>query len=145
MSENRVIGNGSQIPWHLPEDFKWFKQMTTGHIVVMGRTTFESIGRPLPNRETIVVSRSGFSYPGVRTVTSLDDIDVNADERNVFICGGAQIYALALPHCSDLYLTHVKQVVDVMKMREVYRHLSNAADRVDEAANVIAHIVIKSM
>jgi len=112
MSENRVIGNGPRIPWHLPEDFAWFKQTTTGHIVVMGRTTFESIGRPLPNRETIVVSRSGFSHAGVRTVTSLEEIDLHADERDVFICGGAQIYAIGLPHCSDLYLTQVKRVVD---------------------------------
>lgn len=112
MAESRVIGNGPHIPWHLPEDFKFFKATTIGHIVVMGRTTFESIGRPLPKRETIVVSRTGFSYPGVRTVTSLDAIDVNADERDVFICGGAQIYALALPKCSDLYLTHVKRVAD---------------------------------
>ena len=112
MSENRVIGNGPTIPWHLPEDFKFFKAMTTGHVVVMGRSTFESIGRPLPNRETIIVSRRGFAYPGVRTVSSLDDIDVNADAREVFICGGAQIYALALPRCSDLYLTHVKRVVE---------------------------------
>ena len=112
MSENRVIGNGPTIPWHLPEDFKFFKALTTGHVVVMGRATFESIGRPLPNRETIIVSRSGFAYPGVRTVPSLDDIDVNADAREVFICGGAQIYALALPRCSDLYLTHVKRVVE---------------------------------
>jgi len=112
MSENRVIGNGPAIPWHLPEDFKFFKATTTGHVVVMGRTTFESIGKPLPNRETIVVSRSGFTHPGVRTVASLDDIDVNADERDVFICGGAQLYEAALPHCSDLYLTHVKRVVD---------------------------------
>jgi dihydrofolate reductase len=112
MSENRVIGNGPNIPWHLPEDFTWFKHTTSGHIVVMGRTTFESIGRPLPNRETIVISRSGFTHPGVRTVVRLDEIDLHADERDVFICGGAQIYALALPHCSDLYLTHVKRVVD---------------------------------
>lgn len=112
MSENRVIGNGPNIPWHLPEDFKFFKAMTTGHVVVMGRTTFQSIGRPLPNRTTIIVSRRGFQWPGVRTVASLDEIDVNADERDVFICGGAQIYALALPHCSDLYLTHVKRTVD---------------------------------
>ncbi len=112
MSENRVIGNGPKIPWHLPEDFAWFKQTTTGHVVVMGRTTFESIGRPLPNRETIVVSRSGFAHPGVRTVTRLDQIDLHADARDVFICGGAQIYALALPHCSHLYMTHVKRVVD---------------------------------
>ena len=112
MSENRVIGNGPKIPWHLPEDFKFFKRTTTGHVVVMGRATFESIGKPLPNRETIVVSRRGFAYPGVRTVASLDEIDVNADERDVFICGGAQIYALALPKCSDLFLTHVKRVVE---------------------------------
>ncbi len=67
MAENRVIGNGNKIPWHLPEDFKWFKQMTTGNVIVMGRKTFESIGRPLPNRETIVLSRSNFAHPGVRT------------------------------------------------------------------------------
>jgi dihydrofolate reductase len=112
MSENRVIGNGPKIPWHLPEDFAWFKRTTTGQIVVMGRTTFESIGRPLPNRETIVMSRSGFAHPGVRTIAHLDEIDLHADERDVFICGGAQIYALALPHCSDVFLTHVKRVVD---------------------------------
>jgi dihydrofolate reductase len=111
MSENRVIGRGADIPWHLPEDFQWFKQKTMGHVVVMGRKTFESIGRPLPKRETIVVSRSGFQYPGVRTVSSIHDIDVNADARDVFICGGAQIYAEALPYCSDLFLTHVKRTV----------------------------------
>ena len=59
MSLNRVIGRGNQIPWHLPEDFQWFKKMTTGQIVVMGRKTFESIGRLLPGRETIILSRAG--------------------------------------------------------------------------------------
>ncbi|HEY6229381.1 MAG TPA: dihydrofolate reductase [Verrucomicrobiae bacterium] len=112
MSLNRVIGRGNQIPWHLPEDFKWFKRMTTGNVVVMGRKTFESIGRPLPNRETIVVSRSGFAFPGVRTVTSLDEIDLANETREVFICGGAQIYAQALSTCSDLYLTLVKNEVE---------------------------------
>src|SRR5688572_18874869 len=68
MSLNRVIGNGNKIPWHLPDDFKWFKQMTTGHTIVMGRKTFESIGRALPNRKTIVISRSGFTNPGVVTI-----------------------------------------------------------------------------
>ncbi len=111
MSENRVIGDGPKIPWHLPEDFKFFRQTTTGHIVVMGRTTYQSIGKPLPNRETIIVSRSGFTVPGLRTVASLDEIDVSADARDVYICGGAQLYAAALPHCSDLLLTHVKRVV----------------------------------
>ncbi len=112
MTENRVIGRGLEIPWHLPEDFRWFKETTQGHVVVMGRKTFESIGRPLPNRESIIVSRSGFSYPGVRTVSSLREIDVHADARDVFIAGGAQIYADALPLCSDLYLTHIKRVVE---------------------------------
>jgi dihydrofolate reductase len=148
MSENRVIGRGNQIPWHLPEDFKWFKQMTTGHIVVMGRKTFESLGRPLPNRTTIVLSRSRFSYPGVQTVSDLNELsefatrrdsspllpspglaatlsppdgerdgvkggsETMVPKRDIFICGGAQVYAQTLPLCSDLYLTLVKRVVE---------------------------------
>jgi dihydrofolate reductase len=112
MSLNRVIGQGNKIPWHLPEDFKWFKKMTTGQVVVMGRKTFESIGKPLPNRETVILSRSRFAYPGVRTVSDLKDLDLEKETRDVFICGGAQIYAQTLPLCSDLYLTVVKQKVE---------------------------------
>ena len=115
MSLNRVIGRGNQIPWHLPEDFQWFKKMTTGQIVVMGRKTFESIGRLLPGRETIILSRAGFAFPGARTVASLGEIDPASPAvagREVFICGGAQIYEQALPLCSDLYLTLVKRSVE---------------------------------
>jgi dihydrofolate reductase len=112
MSLNRVIGNGNKIPWHLPDDFKWFKQLTTGNVIVMGRKTFESIGKPLPNRETIILSRSQFSYPGVRTISDLREIDLANEAREVFICGGGQIYAQALPLCSDLYLTLVKREVE---------------------------------
>ena len=112
MSENRVIGAGNKIPWHLPEDFKWFKQLTTGNVVVMGRKTFESIGRPLPNRETIILSRSRFEHPGTRTVGSLRDVPLAEETREVFICGGAEIYAQALPFCSDLYLTVVKRTFE---------------------------------
>jgi dihydrofolate reductase len=112
MSFNRVIGAGLKIPWHLPEDFKWFKQMTTGHVIVMGRKTFASIGKPLPNRETFVLSRSQFRHPGVRTIVSLDELPALTGEREVFICGGAQVYAQALPLCSDLYLTLVKRTVE---------------------------------
>lgn len=111
MSLNRVIGNGNQIPWHLPEDFKWFKATTTGHVIVMGRKTFESIGRPLPNRETVVLSRSAFSHPGVKTIRSFDELPALAGDRQVFICGGAQIYEQALPLCSELLLTLVKREV----------------------------------
>jgi len=112
MSLNRVIGNGNQIPWHLPEDFKWFKATTTGHVIVMGRKTFESIGRPLPNRETIILSRSAFSHPGVKTIQSLEDLLVISGEKQLFICGGAQIYEQALLLCSDLFLTLVKREVE---------------------------------
>ena len=112
MSLNRVIGAGNKIPWHLPEDFKWFKQLTTGNVIVMGRKTFESIGKPLPNRETIILSRSQFSFPGARTVADLSEIDLAKEAREVFICGGAQVYVQALPLCSDLYLTLVKREVE---------------------------------
>jgi dihydrofolate reductase len=112
MSENRVIGAGNKIPWHLPEDFKWFKKMTTGNVIVMGRKTFESIGKPLPNRQTIVLSRGPFQYPGVRTISDLSQIDPAKEAREIFICGGAQVYEQALPLCSDLYLTLVKRVVE---------------------------------
>ena len=115
MSLNRVIGSGNKIPWHLPEDFKWFKQMTTGHVIVMGRKTFESIGKPLPNRTTIVLTRSSAPIPGVRTVSSFGEIETVASEfpdRLIFICGGAQVYEQMLPFCSELYLTLVKQTVE---------------------------------
>ena len=115
MSLNRVIGRGNSIPWHLPQDFKWFKKMTTGQVVVMGRKTFQSIGKPLPNRTTIVLTRSTEPIPGVRTVSSLDQIDPGTPGLaglDIFICGGAEVYAQALPLCSDLYLTLVKRTVE---------------------------------
>jgi dihydrofolate reductase len=114
MSLNRVIGAGNRIPWHLSEDFKWFKQMTTGQIIVMGRKTFESIGQPLPNRTTIVLTRSRGPIPGVRTLSDLSQLDpaeAALAGREIFICGGAQLYQQALPLCSDLYLTLVQRVV----------------------------------
>jgi dihydrofolate reductase len=111
MALNRVIGNGNQIPWHLPEDFKWFKATTTGHVIVMGRKTFESIGKPLPNRETLVLTRSGWSHPGVRTIARLEELPALTAGRQVFICGGAQVYEQALPQCSELLLTVVQREV----------------------------------
>jgi dihydrofolate reductase len=115
MSLNRVIGAGNRIPWHLPEDFKWFKKMTTGQVIVMGRKTFESIGKPLPNRTTIVLTRSPEPIRGVRMLSDLSQLDA-ADPalggREIYICGGAQVYKQALPLCSDLYLTLVQRVVE---------------------------------
>jgi dihydrofolate reductase len=115
MSLNRVIGAGNKIPWHLPEDFKWFKKLTTGHILVMGRKTFESIGKPLPNRTTFVLTRAAQLIAGVEIISDLAQIKNRLpenDQREIFICGGAQIYEQILPLCSALYLTLVKRTVD---------------------------------
>jgi dihydrofolate reductase len=114
MSLNRVIGHANKIPWHLPEDFKWFKKMTTGQVVVMGRKTFQSIGKPLPNRTTIVLTHSSEPIAGVLIAPSLEWLPLSSPEvagREIFICGGAQVYAQALERCSDLYLTLVQQTV----------------------------------
>ena len=112
MSENRVIGFGNRIPWHLPEDFKWFKSRPMGQVIVMGRKTYESIGRPLPGRETVVLSRTVAAIPGVRVIGSLEELDLSAEKREVFICGGAQLYSQTLDQCSDLFLTLVKRTVE---------------------------------
>jgi len=110
---NRVIGRGNAIPWHLPEDFKFFKATTMGHVLVMGRKTFESIGRPLPGRQTIVLTRSDWNHPGVLIARNLAGLPIEAnDPRRVFICGGAEVYRQALPACTELLLTHVKRTVE---------------------------------
>ena len=112
MSLNRVIGKEGGIPWHLPEDFKWFKRLTLGHVILMGRKTFDSLGRkPLPGRTSIVVSRQGGEIPGVTTLQDLSSLDPAKFEQKVFVIGGAQIYAELLPRCSDLYLSVVKREV----------------------------------
>lgn len=107
MARNRVIGRDNKLPWHIPEELRWFKKVTTGNVIVMGRKTWESIGRPLPNRESIVVTRS--EIHGVKTVRSLGEIQPRNDPRHYFIIGGAQLFAEALPLCSEVFLTLVKQ------------------------------------
>ncbi|OUW15801.1 MAG: dihydrofolate reductase [Opitutales bacterium TMED158] len=113
MSENRVIGNGPDIPWRISEDFKWFKAKTMGGILVMGRKTWDSIGRPLPGRATAVVSRSQPKLPnGVDLLPSLDAIDSRNYRAPIWICGGGEIYRQALPRCQELFLTLVKRQVE---------------------------------
>jgi dihydrofolate reductase len=138
MSLNRVIGAGNRIPWHLPEDFKWFKQMTTGQVIVMGRKTFESIGRPLPNRTTLVLTRSAEPIQGVQTISDLADIDPANPAfagREIFICGGAQVYEQALPLCSDLYLTLVKRVVEGDRFFPPFEDRFELAEALEEQAD----------
>jgi len=109
MSRNRVIGANGAIPWHLPEELKRFKSVTMGHHIVMGRKTWESIGRPLPGRTTVIVSRQpGYSVPGAKTAHSLDAaVAACGDDSEIFVIGGAELYAQALPRANRLYLTTV--------------------------------------
>lgn len=112
MSDNRVIGNAGDIPWHLPEDFKWFKKTTMGGILVMGRKTYESIGRPLPGRDTYVLSRTPREITGVHSFTDLEVLDNLETDQTIWIAGGGEIYKQMLDQCSDLYLTRVHRTVE---------------------------------
>jgi dihydrofolate reductase len=138
MSLNRVIGAENKIPWHLLDDFKWFKKVTTGHVIVMGRKTFESIGRPLPNRSTLVLTRSAGPIPGVQTISDLNQIQAltaENPEQEIFICGGAQVYQEALPLCSDLYLTLVKRVVEGDTFFPPFEDTFDLAEEISEQAD----------
>lgn len=112
MSENRVIGNNGEIPWHLPDDFKWFKKTTMGAILVMGRKTYESIGRPLPGRQTIVLSRSSSAIEGVQVIHDIAELDILPDNKIVWIAGGGEIYNLLLPKCDEVLLSRVHLKVE---------------------------------
>ena len=109
MARNRVIGASGRLPWHLPDDLKRFKKLTLGGSIVMGRRTHDSIGRPLPGRRNIVVTRrAGASFAGCEVAHSLDEaLALAGDAPEVFVIGGAELYRLALPRADRLYLTLV--------------------------------------
>ena len=111
VAENGVIGHNNQLIWHLPNDLKQFKRLTTGHCIIMGRKTFDSIGKPLPNRTSIIISRNAdFQREGCITVSSLENAIIEAkkiESEEAFIIGGAEIYRLALPIVDKIYLTEV--------------------------------------
>lgn len=108
MSSNRVIGRAGTLPWHFPEDLKFFKRTTLGHPILMGRTTFESIGRPLPGRQNIVLSRTLAPREGITVIRDVAELAALCPEaETIFIIGGAQVYAELLPSCEGLYLTQI--------------------------------------
>lgn len=114
MANDRIIGKDNQMPWHLPADFAWFKRCTMGKPVVMGRKTYESIGRPLPGRENIVISRdASLVIEGVTTVTSIEEaLSAAGDVEEVMIIGGGTIYQACLEKAHKLYVTHIDAQVD---------------------------------
>lgn len=113
VSENGVIGDGPNIPWHISEDFKRFKELTLNHPVIMGRKTFESIGKPLSNRQNIVLTRKNDYNPeGVLVVHSLDEALSSCEDEEVYIIGGSTVYSEAMPKADVLEITEVHQKVD---------------------------------
>jgi dihydrofolate reductase len=110
MATNRVIGANGTLPWHLPADLRRFRAETMGHHIVMGRSTFESIGRPLPGRTSIVLTRDpSASFPGVLVAHSLAEaLEQSAGDRDIFVIGGEQVFRAALPIADRILLTEVR-------------------------------------
>lgn len=113
IGKNRELGFQNKLPWRLPDDLKRFRDITRGHAVVMGRKTYESIGRPLPDRKNIIITRNAsYVAPGCVVVASLDDaIKAAENDPEVFVMGGAEIYALALNRADKMYLTFVDAAI----------------------------------
>jgi dihydrofolate reductase len=114
--ENRVIGKNNALIWHLPADLKRFKALTTGHVIIMGRKTFESIGKPLPNRTTIVISRqTNLQIEGVILAHSVEEAILKAKSitrDDIFIVGGAEIYTLSLPLVDQVLVTQLHDIFE---------------------------------
>ena len=116
VAKNSVIGKNNQLIWHLPEDLKRFKKLTTGHTIIMGRRTFESLGRVLPNRKHVILCNDQELKIDDENVEVLEDISMldkykNSDEEN-FIIGGATIYKLLMPMADKMYITHINEEFD---------------------------------
>ncbi|MEN3366949.1 MAG: dihydrofolate reductase [Burkholderiales bacterium] len=134
----RGIGVNNQLPWHLKEDLQHFKRTTSGHPIIMGRKTFDSIGRPLPNRRNIVVTRNPeWRHDGVEAVTSFDAALKLAGDGEAMVIGGAQIFTEALPHTGRLILTEIDKVfncdtffppIDPQQWKEVARERHHSAE-----------------
>ncbi len=114
VAANGVIGANNRLPWRLPDDLRRFRALTTGHAVIMGRRTWQSIGRPLPGRQNIVVTRQAdFVAPGAQTAASLDDALARVRmPEPAFIIGGAELYRSALPRVRTLHLTEIERAFD---------------------------------
>ena len=111
ISENSVIGKNGDLPWRISEDLKWFKKITLGHTLLMGRKTWESLPGPLPGRENWVISSKLQPISGIKVFKSLSDAYESAKNRAMFIIGGGELYRQTLPNCQELYVSEVHRVV----------------------------------
>ncbi len=124
MAKNRVIGINHTLPWRIPEDLKHFKVLTMGHHMIMGRRTFDSIGKPLPGRTTVVVTRNpALQLAGCVMALSLREaIAACAGDREIYVVGGAELYAQALPLAQKLYVTEIQQDVTGDTFFPIFKH-----------------------
>lgn len=142
-AENGVIGSANALPWYLPADLKHFKQLTTGHTVIFGRKTYQTVGRPLPDRRIIVITRNAAYHPdGVEVANSLDEaFEMAGRDGEVFVGGGEEIYRAAMPRASRVYITQVHAAVDgdtyfpplddsVWTLRHTERHEADERNRI---------------
>lgn len=113
MDLKNTIGKDNQLPWYIPSDLKHFKKITTGHTIVMGRKTFESIGKPLPNRDNIILTKNeNYVVKGCMVCNSIEEIFSLSKDKEIFIIGGAEIYKIFLPYTDKLYITLIHDKFD---------------------------------
>jgi dihydrofolate reductase len=153
MAKNRVIGRNNALPWQLPPDLRRFKELTMGHHIVMGRKTYESIGRPLPRRTNVIITRqAGYQVPGAIVVASIDQaLKVCSAgkevDQEIFVIGGAQIYQQSLGLCQRIYITEIQQEFDGDTLfpelnQQVWREISREKHRLNDDDGLEYHFVV---
>jgi len=149
MARNRVIGINNTLPWHLSADLKHFKALTMGHCIVMGRKTYESIGKPLPGRTSVIVTRQpGYQVPGAIVAGSVDEaLQACGGYAESFVIGGAELYRQTLGHCQRMCLTEIQQDFDGDTFfpefsRAEWRETSREKHRLDDASQLEYHFVV---
>ena len=153
MAKNRVIGRNNALPWQLPPDLKRFKELTMGHHIVMGRKTYESIGRPLPGRTSVIITRQpDYQVPGAIVVTSIDQaLKVCSAgkevDQEIFVIGGAQIYRQSLGLCQRIYITEIQQEFDGDTLfpelnQQEWREISREKYRLNDGDGLEYHFVV---
>ena len=153
MAKNRVIGRNNALPWRLPPDLKRFKELTMGHHIVMGRKTYESIGRPLPGRTSVIITRQpDYQVPGTIVVASIDQaLKVCSAgkevDQEIFVIGGAQIYRQSLGLCQRIYITEIQQEFDGDTLfpelnQQEWREISREKYRLNDGDGLEYHFVV---
>ncbi len=124
MAADRAIGKDGTMPWHLPEDLKVFRQLTTGHPILMGRKTYDSIGRPLPKRQNIVLSRQAdLAYDGAQCITDIQQLaEMELMDEEIMVIGGAEIYSMMLPQITTLWVSEIEGAFEADTYFPEFRH-----------------------